>query len=151
MEFLPWPSTSASTSSKRAKSSSINGDSLEYEKRGRLLKDPQYQAAARARTAALLSGGRMGYASKASKRSFQQRPAATSSAGSRAFKEPSRETVLKVIQWTKAAETPKRQARYVARVRADDEQKNREPISMENERGETINGRAAIDREIQSW
>lgn len=134
-----------------AKSPSINGDSLEYEKRGRLLKDHHYEAAARARAAALLIGGRMGYASKASQRSLHQRPAAASSAGSRAFKEPSRESVLKVIQWTKAAETPKRQARYVARVRADDEQKGREPIPMENERGETIIGRAEIDREIRSW
>jgi hypothetical protein len=130
-----------------AKSVSINGDSLEYDKRGRLLKDHQYEAAARARVAQLLGQAPIIL------RGRSQKPTTSGLATSRArlSKPPSRETVFKIIQWTKAANTPARQARYVGRVRAADEEKGLSPIPMENEVGQQIVGREAIDYEIESW
>ena len=130
-----------------AKFVSINGDSLEYDKRGRLLKDHQYEAAARARVAQLL-----GQAPIIPRGRPQQRTTSGSATNRvRLAKSPSRETVFKVIQWTKAASTPARQARYVGRVRAADEEKELSPIPMENEVGQLIVGREAVDREIGSW
>lgn len=131
----------------------INGDSLEKEKRGRLLKDQQYEAAARARVAQLIGHGPTASGAR-SRQAKTPAPAVQYPTGGRrvrAGRTPSRESVLKVIQWTKAANTPARQARYVGRVRAADEQKGQAPLPMENERALPIVGRAAIDREMESW
>lgn len=130
----------------------ISGDSLEQEKRGRLLKDHQYEAVARARTAMLLNG--RGGASPRGRASAGGAAGARSASGrSRAgqAKAPSRESVLKIINWSKAASSAGKQARYIARVREDDRKGDVEPLAMENERGEAFVGRLAVDEEMATW
>ncbi len=57
---------------------------------------------------------------------------------------------MKVIDWTKSATSPARQARYVARARDSDIAAEISALALENERGEIIMGKAAIDAEIDS-
>lgn len=120
----------------------LSRDGLDHDKRGRVVNELQHEAAVRARVSTLLSvppirARRTGMASPG--------------AGSSIAKALSREAVLKVIGWTKAARSPTRQARYIGRARDSDQAAGLEPLPMENERGELISGKAAIDAEIASW
>ena len=119
-------------------------DSFDNEKRGRVVNELQGEAAARARVATLLSVPPTGPVRFG-------KGGAKSATGGGLAKAPSRESVLKVIGWTKSARSPVRQARYVGRARDTDQAAGLDPLPMENERGELIAGKTAIDAEINSW
>ena len=119
-------------------------DSLDNEKRGRVVNELQGEAAARARVAILLSVPPAGHLRSG-------KGGARTPAGGGLSKPPSRESVLKVIGWTKSSRSPVRQARYVGRARDTDQAAGLDPLPMENERGELIAGKAAIDAEMASW
>lgn len=119
-------------------------DRLDREKRGRVVNEAQRIAAMRARVATITSGrpywpstGRYG--------------ARKNEAGANFNRPPSREAVFKVIGWTKAANAPERQARYVGRARDPDIAEQIPALDLENERGEVVVGKAAIRAEIASW
>lgn len=113
----------------------LSRDSLEYERRGRLLHDRHYEAAIRARAREVLRlelGGLGGGATRT--------PAIA--------KGVSRETVLKVISWTKSRHAPLAQARYAARTRDMDPPE--QALEMINEHGTVLRG-TEVAREIEGW
>jgi hypothetical protein len=70
----------------------------------------------------------------------------------------SRESVFRVLNSTKSAYAPIKQARYISRTgeqHADSVNRDAHgkaiEIPLENERGQRIEGRAAVDAEIASW
>ena len=117
----------------------INRDDFDWEKRGRAVKEGHERLALKIRTghmtgSKVLQGGGS---------------ASGSSAGG-----TSRESVLKVIGWSKTGFSAVHQARYVGRQRdadlaADDQRP--ETIELETETGARLSGRAAIDAEIATW
>ena len=122
---------------------SLSGDSLEYERRGRVVREAHYREAVRARARQLL---RVGGSSHGSGRPSPSHPSPTSAAsGGRV---PSNETVLKVISWTKARRAPLAQARYAARTREHDPPDA--ALTMVNEDGRKLHG-AEVEAEIRSW
>jgi hypothetical protein len=91
----------------------ISRDSLDSERRGRIIGEDQYKAAIRARTRELLrlDTSRAAYRSQA--------PAPMPGVGARigGGKVASREAVLKIVSWTKDSASPMAQARYASRTR----------------------------------
>src|SRR5258708_40359826 len=92
---------------------SISRDSLAYERRGRLIGEDQHKAATRARVRELMgmNGGRRGGRAAAS-----PPPVERLGLGRGA----SRESVLKIVSWTKDRASPLAQAKYAARTRKGD-------------------------------
>src|SRR6266849_1516078 len=123
----------------------ISRDSLESERRGRIIGEDQHKAAIRARTRELLrlDIGRGG----ASRR---QAPAPMPGPGARVGggKGASREAVLKIVSWTKDSASPLAQVRYASRTRQSDPP--HAGLVMINEEGRTLRG-AQIGAEIGSW
>src|SRR5258708_14090120 len=87
----------------------ISRDSLDYERRGRIIGEDQYKGAIRARMRELMAmgGGRAGGRAVAA-----PSPAQRLGVG----KGTSRETVLKVVSWTKDRASPLAQAKYASRT-----------------------------------
>jgi hypothetical protein len=131
---------------------SLNRDyGFRYAKRGRLLRDEEQAAVIEARARELLSLHGGGTPS----RRVTEPMLAAASRGSAAAPGPagrsrSSETVLKVIGWSKAGGSALNQARYISRTRDIDIAAGQQPVPIENERGETIDG-PALKAEIASW
>src|SRR5689334_9802204 len=92
----------------------LSKDSLEYEKRGRLLRDEHGREVAQSRAAELLSsrgGGGTGRSATLS---------TVSSPGASALKLRSRELVLKIVSWSKDARPALSQALYAGQARDGD-------------------------------
>ena len=87
---------------------SLSNDSLDYERRGRVVGQAHYREAIRARARELLGALHRGGAAAQVGGARQ----ASSTAGRRTA---SRETVLKVISWTKSRRAPLAQAQYAGR------------------------------------
>jgi hypothetical protein len=119
----------------------ISRDSLDYERRGRIIGEDQHKGAIRARVRELMGmdGGRGG-----------GRAAATPSPAQRfgLGKGTSRETVLKVVSWTKDRASPLAQAKYASRTRESDPPSG--ALLMVNEEGRELRG-ADIAAEVKSW
>lgn len=118
----------------------ISRDSLDSERRGRMIGEDQHKGAIRARARELMrlqpgrgDGGR------------SQAPTAARLAGG---KGASSETVLKVVAWTKDSASPMAQAGYASRTREDDPADA--GLVMINEQGRGLQG-AQIGAEIWSW
>ena len=109
---------------------------LEYEKRGRLIRDDQHREAIRARAAAFLNMNGAGGGSSSTSSLYGSGGVA------------SREVVLKVVNWSKSQHSPLAQARYASRTRSSDLPEHALP--MQNEKCELLHGRE-IDAEIRSW
>jgi hypothetical protein len=123
----------------------LSRDSLEYERRGRVVGEAHYREAIRARARELLRiGGRSSAGSGRPGGLARASPTSTASGG----RTRSNETVLKVISWTKAQRAPLAQAKYAARTR------ERDPadasLTMSNEEGRTLSG-SEVEAEIRSW
>ncbi len=122
----------------------ISRDSLDSERRGRIIGDDQHKGAIRARTRELLrldtgrgGGGR------------RQTPGPTPGVGARVgAKGASREAVLKIVSWTKDSASPLAQARYASRTRQSDPPNA--GLVMVNEEGRTLRD-IQIEAEIRSW
>jgi hypothetical protein len=114
----------------------LSRDDLAYEKRGRIVGDDEYRAATKRRAREILSLGPSAGTRRAPGGPREGIPAST-------------ESVLKVIAWTKGKHAAPRQAFYVGRAREKDDP--RRQVALENERGELVQGRAAIQAEIASW
>lgn len=112
----------------------LSRDDLAYEKRGRIVGDDEYRAAIKRRAREILS---LGY------------PAGTRRGSPNEGVPASTESVLKVIAWTKGKHAAPRQAFYVGRARDKDDP--RRQVALENERGELMQGKAAIQAEMASW
>lgn len=125
----------------------LSSDTFEYERRGRVVGEEDYRAVIRARARELLSagGGRGGAAGRGggSGSPTAQKAIAGLKAGG-----PSNESVLKVVNWTKARRSALAQALYAARTREGDPPENSLP--MLNEAGHELSG-AAIAAEVDSW
>jgi hypothetical protein len=126
----------------------LSRDSFEYEKRGRVVGEDDYRAVIRARARELLrggggarSGGRGGSAGSVS-------PAAEKAVAGIKAGGPSNESVLKVVNWTKARRSALAQALYAARTRDEDPPEHALP--MLNESGKELVG-AEIEAEVRSW
>jgi len=117
----------------------LSRDSLEYERRGRLLRDDHYRGVtwARARELLRLDVGASGAGVGGTARQSQAIGGGRSS-----------ETVLKVISWTKSRHAPMAQARYAARTREGDPPEK--SLAMFNEEGRELRG-PAVAAEIESW
>jgi len=91
----------------------ISRDGLDYERRGRIIGEDQHKGAIRARVRELMAmgGGRAG-----SHTAVTPSPAQRLGLG----KGASRETVLKIVSWTKDRASPLAQARYASRTRTND-------------------------------
>src|SRR5919107_294719 len=90
----------------------ISKDSLEYEKRGRLLRDDLARATVRRRAAQLLSPAGGGHRS-----STHARQSTSGNTGSGLSKGRSHETVVKIVNWTKSKRSPLTQAKYASQTR----------------------------------
>lgn len=115
----------------RHTSGQLAPDSLEYEKRGRIIRE---DAALRRRTAArvrqvLGAGGAAGIALQRSQ------PQARAGEGA------SRESVLKVIGWSKSPHSARNQGRYITRTRENDPEGNQ--VALETESGAEL--RSAVE------
>ena len=117
----------------------LSRDSLEYERRGRLLRDDHYREVIRARARELL---RLDVGVPDERYGGRARQSPTGEHGR------SSETVLKVISWTKSRHAPMAQARYAARTREDDPPEK--SLAMFNEEGRELRG-PAVAAEIESW
>jgi hypothetical protein len=120
---------------------SISRDSLDYERRGRIIGEDQHKAAIRARVRELMgmNGGRRGGSATVS-----PPPAQRVGLG----KGASRESVLKIVSWTKDRASPLAQAGYASRTRASDPPSG--ALVMINEEGRELRG-AEITAEVKSW
>ncbi|WP_119419709.1 relaxase/mobilization nuclease domain-containing protein [Desertibaculum subflavum] len=114
----------------------LSRDDLASEKRGRIVGDDEYRAAIKRRAREILSLG-----PSAGARLRGGGPTGTAAT--------STESVLKVIAWTKGKYAAPRQAFYVGRARDKDDP--RRQVALENERGELVQGKAAIQAGIASW
>lgn len=119
----------------------ISRDSLDYERRGRIIGEDQYRAAIRARARELMGveGGRGGGHAVAG-----SSPAQRVGLG----KGTSRESVLKIVSWTKDRASPLAQAKYASHTRESD--LPGDALQMVNEEGRELRG-AAIEAEVRSW
>jgi hypothetical protein len=119
----------------------ISRDSLDYERRGQIIGEDQHKDAIRAcvRELMRIGGGRGG-----------GRAAAAPSPAQRLGwgKGTSRETVLKVVSWTKDRASPLAQAKYASRTRDSDPPSG--ALLMANEDGRELRG-AEIAAEVRSW
>ena len=115
----------------------LSRDSLEYERRGRLLRDDHYKATIRARARELL---RVDVGAPGAGAGDTARRSPTVESGR------SSETVLKVISWTKSRHAPMAQARYAARTREGDAPER--SLAMFNEEGRELRG-PAVAAEIE--
>jgi hypothetical protein len=120
-------------------------DTLAREKRGRVVNELQAAAAVRARVSVLLS------VPPTFTRRLSTGGAKAAEGSGGIWKASSRESVLKVVGWTKSARSPTRQARYIGRARDSDHAAGKEPLPLENESGDQIFGKAVIDAELASW
>jgi hypothetical protein len=123
----------------------ISRDSLDSERRGRIIGEDQHKAAIRARTRELLRlDTRRGGADRS------QAPAPMPGVGARigGGKGASRQAVLKIVSWTKDSASPLAQVRYASRTRQSDPP--HAGLVMINEEGRTLRG-AQIGAEIRSW
>src|SRR5229473_1404817 len=120
---------------------SISRDSLDYERRGRIIGEDQHKAAIRARVRELMGidGGRRGGRTVATPSSAQRLELG---------KGTSRETVLKVVSWTRERASPLAQAKYASRTRESDTPSG--ALLMVNEEGSELRG-AEIAAEVRSW
>src|SRR5216684_4479846 len=119
----------------------ISRDSLERERRGRIIGEDQHKGAIRARVRELIGidlGRGGGHAVAAPS------PAQQVGLG----KGTSREAVLKVVSWTKDRASPLAQAKYASRTRESDPPSG--GLLMVNEEGRELRG-AAIEAEVRSW
>src|ERR1700731_4849199 len=109
----------------------ISRDSFDYERRGRIIGEDQHKAAIRARVRELMGmgGGRAGGNAVAA-----PSPAQRLKLG----KGTSRETVLKIVSWTKNRASPLAQAKYASRTRASDPPSG--ALLMINEEGRELRG-----------
>lgn len=114
----------------------LSRDDLAYEKRGRIVGDDEYRSAIKRRARQILSLGPPTGIRRGRGSPTEGVPAST-------------ESVLKVIAWTKGKHAAPRQAFYVGRARDQDDP--RREVALENERGELVQGKAAIQAEIASW
>lgn len=126
----------------------LSRDSFEYEKRGRVIGEDDHRATIRARARELLS---VGSGSRRSGRGesvvFAPSAALKVAAGLKAGG-PSNQSVLKVVNWTKARRAAMAQAKYAARTRDDDPPE--QTLPMVNETGRELIG-AEIEAEVKSW
>lgn len=118
----------------------LSRDDFAYERRGRVVGDDGYRTAIKRRAREILSVG-----PSAGTRLRTGSPSRTAST----VRPLSTESVLKVIAWTKGHHAAPRQAFYVGRARDKDDP--RRQVALENERGELVQGKAAIQAEIASW
>lgn len=114
----------------------LSRDDFAYEKRGRLVGDDEYRASIQRRAREILSLG-----PSTGTRLRGSSPSEGISA--------STESVLKVIAWTKGRHAAPRQAFYVGRARDKDDPTRQ--VALENERGDLVQGKAAIQAEAASW
>ncbi len=125
----------------------LSRDSFEYEKRGRIIGQNHHEAAIRARARELLRIG--GAPPSGGGGSAGITPSATRSAAAHfTIGSPSKQTVLKVVNWTKGRQAPMMQAKYAARTRDRDPAESALP--MFNEAGRELRG-AEIAAEVRSW
>ncbi len=130
-------------------------EDYEFEKRGRAVNEQQRAKAAEARTSRLLrldlgKGGRGSSNASGTAQRGQGTPrSARGSGGGPGAAQPSRETVLKVIGWSKTQHSAKNQAHYVTRTRETDNPD--QLVTIENEKGEQVQGKAAVAAEMASW
>jgi len=122
---------------------SLSRDSLDHERRGRVVGDNHHREAIRARMRELLRI--RGRSSGVGGRPAGAPMSAPAASGVRA---PSNEAVLKVISWTKARHAPLAQAKYAARTREQDPPEA--SLTMINEEGRELHG-AEVEAEIRSW
>lgn len=125
----------------------ISKDSLDYERRGRLLRDDLEREAVRRRAAVLLSGSSSIRAAGAT--SSRAHATAAMGATARIGRGRSREVVFKVVNWTKAQRSPLSQALYAAHARGSDLPER--VLAMTSEDGRQIRGGGAIRAEIATW
>jgi hypothetical protein len=122
----------------------ISRDSLDSERRARIIGEDQHKGAIRARTRELLrlDAGRGG--------GGRRQAPATPAPGVRrgGGKGASREAVLKIVSWTKDSTSPMAQARYASRTRQSDPPNA--GLVMVNEEGRALRG-VQIEGEIRSW
>lgn len=119
----------------------LSRDEFAYERRGRVVGEDEYQASIKRRAREILSLGPSGGASP--------RASALDGGPATLLRGLSRESVLKVIAWTKGQHAAPRQAFYIGRTRDKDDPGRQ--VALENERGELLQGKAAIQAEIVSW
>ena len=113
---------------------SLNGDSFDWEKRGRIVdRDALYHSLG-SRAADILR---------------MPRSAASKGATGWASGGGSREAVLKVIAWSKSGFAAPTQARYIARARSADAPEGL--LALEDEQGNRILGQEAIAAALASW
>lgn len=129
----------------------LSRDTLERDKTGSPIREEHRQEAVRARVEHLLTAGPDMFRPETARQRearelYEARLAGDVASGNRP---PSREAVLKIVNWTKSAAAPYRQAEYVART-ADD-QRHRPEVPMENEKGEQLTGKDQVRAEITSW
>jgi hypothetical protein len=119
----------------------ISRDSLDYERRGRIIGEDQHKGAIRARVRELMAmgGGRAG-----SHTAVTPSPAQRLGLG----KGASRETMLKIVSWTKDRASPLAQARYASRTRTNDPPSG--ALHMISDDGRELRG-AEIEAEVKSW
>ena len=132
----------------------LSRDSLERDKTGSPIREEHRQEAVRARVEHLLTAGPTIFRPETAKQRearelYELQLAGVIAWGKPDNRPPSREAVLKIVNWTKSAAAPFRQAEYVART-ADD-QKHRPEVPMENEKGEQLAGKDQVRAEIVSW
>ncbi len=111
----------------------LSNDSLERERRGRVVGEHEHKAAIKQRAREILSLGAPGGGRA---RAGASRPRST-------------ESVLKVIAWTKSQHAAPGQAYYVGRARDKDDPGRQ--VALENEQGQAFQGKEAIHAEIASW
>src|SRR5947209_5823669 len=119
----------------------ISRDSLDYERRGRIIGEDQHKAAIRARVRELMrTGGGRGNLDATARASSAQHLGSEKGA--------SRESVLKIVSWTKDRASPLSQAKYASRTRENDPPSG--ALVMINEEGRELDG-AGIAAEVKSW
>lgn len=125
-------------------------EEYEFQKRGRAVNEEQHAKAVEARTARLLSLDGLGGSGGALMAPGRSRGVP---GGSRAGGLPgasrSRESVLKVIGWSKTQHSARNQAHYITRSREADNPS--QILSIENENGKRIEGKEQIAAELTSW
>ena len=122
-------------------------EDFEFEKRGRAVNEEQHVRAVEARAARLLSLETQG-ASSGPLRAPGRTQGRAGAAGHPSAS-GSRESVLKVIGWSKTQHSARNQALYITRTRDADTPS--QMLSIENENGTRLEGKEAIEAELASW
>jgi hypothetical protein len=125
----------------------LSRDSLEFERRGRVVGEDDYRATIRARARELLSVGGGSFRNGRGGSAAIQPSALKAVAGLKAGG-PSNQSILKVVNWTKERRAAMAQAKYAARTR--DEDPPEKAVPMLNEAGRELNG-VEIEAEVKSW